>query len=362
MRILYGVQGTGNGHLTRARAMARAFRAHRGVSVDWLFSGRPREAFPDMSAFGDWGWREGLTFACRDGRVQLGRTWRGLSLADFLRDVISLPVSGYDCIVTDFEPVTAWAARLAGRQCIGLGHQYALVEGVPRARGHALGAALLRVFAPVSTGIGLHWHHFERAILPPIVDRDVMRLRSEPFPGSPRVLVYLPFEDPERVLGMLRSLPQWEFEVFGPGLEGGREGNVSLQPVGRARFLEALGRCTHVVCNCGFELISEALHLGRRVLARPLAGQVEQASNALALEALGLGRTSATIDASILTAFLEADEPPAHRCYPDVAAAIAGWIVAPEEPLAALAARLWGQGGPASADCPSARASSVAFL
>lgn len=363
MRILYGVQGTGNGHLTRARAMARAFRAHSGVSVDWLFSGRPRQAFQDMGAFGDWQWREGLSFACRDGQVGVAETWRNLSLARFVRDVMSLPLRTYDCIVTDFEPVTAWAARLAGRECLGIGHQYALVEGVPRARGHVLGAWLLRAFAPVSTGVGLHWHHFDRAILPPIVDGDVMALANTPPVETTRVLVYLPFEDPSRIIALLHSLPDWQFDLFGPGLVSGREENVALHPVGRERFLEALGRCTHVVCNCGFELISEAVHLGRRVLARPLGGQVEQASNALALETLGLARVCDVIDAGVLSAFLAFDVAPLSlRRFPDVAPAIADWILEPRESLDALAARLWRQGEDMGAPRASADSSRIAFL
>lgn len=44
MKILYGVQGTGNGHVTRPRIMAKAF-ADLGVEVDWVFSGRRREDF-----------------------------------------------------------------------------------------------------------------------------------------------------------------------------------------------------------------------------------------------------------------------------------------------------------------------------
>jgi UDP:flavonoid glycosyltransferase YjiC (YdhE family) len=39
MKILYGVQGTGNGHITRARAMAAEMHA-AGVEVDFVFSGR----------------------------------------------------------------------------------------------------------------------------------------------------------------------------------------------------------------------------------------------------------------------------------------------------------------------------------
>lgn len=42
MKILYGVQGTGNGHIARARAMSKAFESH-DVQVDFLFSGRAPE-------------------------------------------------------------------------------------------------------------------------------------------------------------------------------------------------------------------------------------------------------------------------------------------------------------------------------
>ena len=39
MKILYGVQGTGNGHITRGRAMQKAL-SDAGIEVDWVFSGR----------------------------------------------------------------------------------------------------------------------------------------------------------------------------------------------------------------------------------------------------------------------------------------------------------------------------------
>ena len=39
MKLFYGVQGTGNGHITRAREMAKAL-AEAGVEVTYMFSGR----------------------------------------------------------------------------------------------------------------------------------------------------------------------------------------------------------------------------------------------------------------------------------------------------------------------------------
>ena len=44
MKILYGVQGTGNGHVTRARALNKYFH-HFGIHVDFLFSGREQHRY-----------------------------------------------------------------------------------------------------------------------------------------------------------------------------------------------------------------------------------------------------------------------------------------------------------------------------
>ncbi|MGL5401221.1 MAG: glycosyltransferase family protein, partial [Plesiomonas shigelloides] len=51
MKLLYGIQGTGNGHLSRARELVPALRA-QGIRVDVLCSGRAADAYFDMQVFG----------------------------------------------------------------------------------------------------------------------------------------------------------------------------------------------------------------------------------------------------------------------------------------------------------------------
>ena len=55
-------------------------------------------------------------------------------------------------------------------------------------------------------------------------------------------------------------------------------------------FKRDLATARGVICNTGFELISECLQWGKPVL-RPLAKQMEQLSNAAALEQLGYATT-----------------------------------------------------------------------
>ncbi len=130
MKIFYGVQGTGNGHITRARAIAQKFKG-KDVQVDWLFTGRPKDQFFEMDDFGDYQWRAGLTFATSHGNIQYFKTALRNNLIEFIRDIRGLDLSGYDLVVTDFEPVTAWAAKLQGIKTVGIGHQYAFGHQIP---------------------------------------------------------------------------------------------------------------------------------------------------------------------------------------------------------------------------------------
>ena len=63
---------------------------------------------------------------------------------------------------------------------------------------------------------------------------------------------------------------------------------MALRPLNREAFVTDLIGCRGVIANTGFTFISEALHLGRKILTKPLTQQTEQESNALALRRLGL--------------------------------------------------------------------------
>lgn len=340
MRILYGVQGTGNGHITRARAMAEEF-AMRGVAVDYVFSGRAPEDYFDMACFGNYRTFEGLSFVAKDGKVSLLATCRRASILQFTRDVLKLDLSHYDLILSDFEPITAWAAKRAGRTCIGIGHQYAFGAEIPKYTGDSIGAWILNHYAPVSTSLGVHWHHFGYPILPPIIQTHVSA--GSKYFTTDDVLVYLPFESSDEVMEWLEACPQYRFRMHCKDIEPGRYGNVEVYPFSRDGFQKNLQECESVLCNAGFELNSEALHLGRRILVKPLHGQVEQLSNAIALEQLGLARASAQLSSGVITRWLQTSKI-SQVTYPNVAGSIADWLLqGAQQPIEALCEQLWSQ-------------------
>ena len=341
VKILLGVQTTGNGHIVRSRTLRAALRA-RGHQIDTVFSGPSARQRWRLEEFEPYRVCHGLTFASEGGRIRYLRTAREARLIRFLRDVHALDWRRYDLVISDYEPVTAWMAKRRGLHSIGMGHLYAFAHDVPKVRSNPFIHGLMNQFAPVTTPLGMHWHHFNQAILPPSVPDDV---RSRVPSREAFCVVYLPFERPEAVDQLLATCPDIEFHVYADVTQEQRRGNRLVRPIQRQAFVDDLAACRGVICNAGFSLVSEALHLGKRVLVKPLAGQIEQESNALALQQLALGEVMQTLDAQGLRGWLDSPAIAAQN-YPPVIEPVADWISAGDwgDP-ANLARSLWSAGG-----------------
>ena len=354
MRILYGVQGTGNGHISRARAMAPALKKE-GIEVDFLFSGRRSEQYFEMETFGNFTHKKGLTFVTEEGRVHQLKTLMRSAPLSFLRDVKQLELDQYDLILTDFEPITAWAGRLRKKTVIGLGHQYAFNFPIPQRYGKPHQQLIMDYFAPAKHRIGLHWYHFDMPILPPIAPVEPAHQGIE----DKLILVYLPFETPQKIEQFLAPFEQFHFVVYHPNAPvssssassfspsapnlSSNASNITWHTPSKTGFHADLARCNGVISNAGFELSSEALQLGCKLLVYPIVGQIEQESNALALQQIGLGYTMKKLDNIALARWLKEGRGVRVR-YPDVAGALARWIKQGDysrERTEALSAQLW---------------------
>lgn len=318
MRILYGVQATGNGHISRARALIAPLQAS-GAHVDFVFSGRTREALFDMEPFGAFRLYRGLSFVTAAGHIQWYASWQQLALRQLLEDIKTLDTRSYDLVLSDFEPVTAWAARRQGTPCIGLGHQYAFLHNIPKAGIRPWHHALFRWFAPAPQSLGLHWHHFDAPLLPPL-----LHISDNPCEMDPQqVLVYLPFEALNDVLAWLKPLQQFRFMLFHPAVTSPIQlGHIACRAPDLQHFKRAFAGAEAVLSNAGFELISEALQQQKRILVKPLLGQPEQLSNAKALQQLALADTCIELSSDRIMQWLLHYQPAQRTHFTDVATAI----------------------------------------
>lgn len=321
MKILYGVQATGNGHISRSREMITALKSS-GHCVEVIFSGRDENHLWDVEIFKPFTAYKGITFAVTRGRIDPLKTLKNLSLTTFLNDIRGFDAKGYDLVISDFEPISSRIAKRCKIPSIGIGHQYAFNYKIPVKGFDPVARLVLNHFAPVDFPLGLHWHHFNQPILPPIIpEMSPDKVKTEPN----NILVYLPFEARQEVLEFLKGSDEHTFHYYTAVDKQTVLGNITLKPFSRQGFLDDLISCEGVVSNAGFELASEALHLGKKILAKPLAGQYEQIANGLALEKLGSGTVMKTLSRDALKHWLKAPAPKPVS-YPNVARLITNWI------------------------------------
>lgn len=338
MKLLYAIQATGNGHLARARALAPALAQQHSLQVDYLFSGRSRAQLFEMEPFGDFRCLPGLTLFYARGQINTLDTISKNDLRGFARDVHALDLSGYDAVINDFEPVSAWAAKRQGKSCIGISHQCAFQYRVPKAMGHPHSRILMRAFAPTQRQIGLHWHHFDQPILPPLIERFE---RPSGFTTG-KIVVYMGFETLADIENMLRPFSSHQFHIYSQEIpEASHHGNLHFSPLSYHRFHQDLLDCEGVITNAGFELASECIQLGKKILVKPLRGQFEQLSNALALEHLGYGAVMPVLSSKDVRRWLAKPGVFAHP-FPEVATPLAQWIAGGDwNDIDALARKVW---------------------
>lgn len=291
MKILYGIQGTGHGHISRAREIIPELVKY--AEVDVLLSGyNCKMELEDVEVMRKRG--ISLNYNSR-GSVSILKTAAGLQPITFIRDIQELQTADYDFVISDYEPVSAWAARKNGTFSVAMSHQASfLSKESPRPRKRSMfGEAVLRHFAPCSKQLGFHFQRYDSFILPPVIRRDVRGLSPE---NENHVTVYLPAYDPSFLLKTFLEVPETEWHLFSPDCDAPFNiQNVSVYPVGNRPFLESMKSSRGVLTGAGFETCAEAMFLGKKLLSIPISNQYEQYCNEAALKKMGV-HTARKID------------------------------------------------------------------
>jgi hypothetical protein len=282
MKILYGIQSTGNGHLSRSSKLIYKL-TKSGCKVDVLLSGNNSQidfTFPVKYNC------KGFTFYYTpDGHINYFKTFWNLSFLSFLKD-IKLDIDEYDLIISDFEPITAWASKLKEKECIGISNQCSfLSDKTPRPENKRwLGEFLLKNMAPVSKPIGLAFDKYDDFIYTPIIKENIIKINSY---DNGHYTVYLPSYDLANVLNRL-NYKKIKFEVFAKVKSVHRFKNCVIRPINKDLFENSIRNCHGLISSAGFQAPSEALFLGKKLMVIPIRGQYEQECNTEALKRLGV--------------------------------------------------------------------------
>ncbi|TXF76324.1 glycosyltransferase family protein [Chryseobacterium sp.] len=283
MKILYSIQGTGNGHVSRAREIIPHLKKYG--QLDLLLSGTQAEVgLEDDIKYQYKGF--GYVFGKR-GSIDFGETWKRFDSFNFLKEIRELPVNDYDLIINDFEPVTAWACKLRNKKSVALSHQSAFLSSkTPQLEGFHWGKFITTHYAPATEYFAFHFEKYDEHIYTPVIRSEVRNLKIG---NSDHYTVYLPAYSDEFILNQIRNIPDTNWQIFSKhAVKGYVKDNAEVFPICNADFLSSLATSKGFLTGGGFEGPAEALFLGKKVLSVPMTHQYEQQCNALALEKMGI--------------------------------------------------------------------------
>jgi len=284
MKILYAIQATGNGHITRAIEIIPHLKMWGKVDV--LLSGSESEIelpFKVKYRF------KGLSFVFgNNGGVDIWQTYKKLHSLRFWKEIKSLPIAKYDLIISDFEPISCWAALKAKKPCVGLSNQMATLHPLaPKPQKiDLLGKWVLQHYAPVDFSYGFHFKSLDQQIYTPIIRKEIRQLTIT---NAGHFTVYLPSYSDKKIIKNLEKFPTINWVVFSKkAAKAYRSNNVQIEPLSRQNFAQSMAASAGVVCNAGFGTTSEALFLGKKLLVIPMKTQFEQHCNAAMLSEMGV--------------------------------------------------------------------------
>jgi len=284
MKILYAIQGNGNGHVSRAKELIPALQNR--ASVDVLISGKHYDIRLPFE----------VNYTCQGidlyynnkGKINYWKTFVKNKFYRVILEIFRCQVTTYDLVINDFEPISAWACYIRGVRCVSLSHQATLLfDQVPKPNvKHRLGNFLLRYYAPSSRKFGFHFKAYDTGVFTPVIRKEIRQqtIREKNF-----YTVYLPSYKEKKIIEVLSKLRPVKFKVFSNQCQKAyQRKNVFVKPIKVGTFERSLASGKGVICAAGFETPAEALFLKKKLLVIPIRGQFEQSYNAESLKQMGV--------------------------------------------------------------------------
>jgi uncharacterized protein (TIGR00661 family) len=284
MKILYAIQGTGNGHLSRSLDIVPCLQKHGEVDV--LVSGIQGDLpLPFEITYK----LRGMSFIFgKSGGVNLWKTFQKTNIRKLMKEIKSLPVEKYDLVINDFEPVSAWACYFRNKTCISLSHQSAVLSDAFPKPDHEdrVGRLILNNYAPGTVSYGFHFRPANNNIFTPVIRKQV---REQEVEDKGHYTVYLPSYDDKKLIKRLSAFKNVKWDVFSKhNKKVLHVYNMTIQPIDGEMFIKSMAASSGVLCGAGFETPAEALYLGKKLMVIPMKNQYEQHLNAAVLRSMGI--------------------------------------------------------------------------
>ncbi|HEY7617276.1 MAG TPA: glycosyltransferase family protein [Terriglobales bacterium] len=283
--LLYGVNGEGSGHSTRAKEVIAHLVSKGHVVHVASFDRGLRNLSEDFEVTEIYG----LRFAYVNNQVRYRRTVAKnlVTVRQAARSIKHLKeltdAWKTQLIITDFEPLTCHVGHRKHLPVISIDNQHCLTNtdvSFPRRyrRDAALAKLVTRAMVPradaylVTSFFTSKITKARTFLFPPILREQILRADAT---ASEYVLVYV--TSPAPALTKLLSSVRCQFIAYGFGREG-EEANILYKKPSMDGFLSDLTNAKAIIANAGFSLVTEALYLGKPYLAVPVKHSLSRSS------------------------------------------------------------------------------------
>jgi uncharacterized protein (TIGR00661 family) len=178
-------------------------------------------------------------------------------------------------VISDFEPISAWSAKLSGVKSISICNQMSIVINDSKWN---ISKIFIKYFAKCDSLIGFDYKDSDN-IFQPICDIPLDMIEKDNF-----YLVYLPYINNQDLINILDGD---NFKVY-TNQDIVSTKNIEFKRINKDQFTLDLLSCKGVITNSGFSTTSEALILNKKLWSIPIVGQYEQEMNAQKLLEMGV--------------------------------------------------------------------------
>ncbi len=330
MLVLYGVCGEGMGHAMRSAVVAEHLMS-RGHDVRFVSSGSAARYLSSR-------WPRRVTSALGLRTVMISN--KILPMTTLLTNIAAQTLGPLahgatflslgmaleqrpGAVISDFDPWTARYARSRGIPLVALDNVHFMnrcthpqeVVSPDRTAAAIMYPTVARMVPDarsylVTTFAGAPVSGPRTTLHLPILRPEI--LRSTPTLGSHVCAYFNENSDHASISGVLQDVGV-PVRVYGMRAVAQDEmhGNVLFRPFSQDGFIRDLASSTAVIGGAGFTLMTEAIYLGKPMLAVPFGGQFEQILNANYLTRLGYGERAYSLDRQTVVGFLA--RAPAYR-------------------------------------------------
>ncbi|NHJ40634.1 MAG: hypothetical protein FK731_11425 [Asgard group archaeon] len=316
MKILYGINANGQGHINRSRVFINQL-IKDGHEVQILLAGHRKPPEYAFELVPKTMYRPGPFDIYENHKIVLGKTLQHnlLKIGDYLdvrKELIELDLKeNYDIFFSDFDQYSCYVGKKVGKPVICINRQNAILHP-SLDRDHLNGYEILGTLMILNAMQPYYNHCYSidfTQTIETVNDNTLFPLIWKPefdnydITIDNHITAYLAWYNPKEIVNVFTKFPEETFYVYGFNVNK-KIKNVIFKETSREGFLEDLVSSKGIIGNAGFNLSWEACLLKKFIWTIPFETQYEQTTNAYRLEKLGQSFVTNKISEKNLLGFL----------------------------------------------------------